>query len=73
MLKSQMKKMLITFLNINPIVVQFEFIPQSQRVILICEAVRRKMPKILPNDWILHHDNAAAHKVLYQAVSGTKI
>jgi hypothetical protein len=24
---------------------------------------RRKRPEILPNDWILHHDNAPAHKV----------
>jgi transposase len=24
----------------------------------------RKRPEILPNDWILHHDNAPAHKAL---------
>jgi hypothetical protein len=26
------------------------------------EAVCRKMPELWPNDWILHHDNAPAHK-----------
>jgi len=29
-----------------------------------CEAVHRKIPKLWPSDWILHHDNAPAHKVL---------
>jgi len=29
------------------------------------EAMRRKRPELWPNDWILHHDNAPAHKVLY--------
>jgi hypothetical protein len=28
------------------------------------ETVRRKRPELWPNDWILHHDNAPAHKVL---------
>jgi histone-lysine N-methyltransferase SETMAR len=28
------------------------------------EAVRRKRPEIRIKDWILHHDNAPAHKVL---------
>jgi hypothetical protein len=28
------------------------------------EAVHRKRPKCWHNDWILHHDNAAGHKVL---------
>jgi histone-lysine N-methyltransferase SETMAR len=26
--------------------------------------VRRKRPELWPNDWILHHDNAPAHKAL---------
>jgi hypothetical protein len=28
------------------------------------KALRRKSPKLWLNDWILHHDNAAAHKML---------
>jgi hypothetical protein len=28
------------------------------------EAMRRKRPELGPNDWILHHDNAPAHKAL---------
>jgi hypothetical protein len=28
------------------------------------EAVRRKRPKLWPNDWILQYDNAPAHKAL---------
>jgi hypothetical protein len=28
------------------------------------EAVRRKRPELWPNDWILHNDNAPAHKML---------
>jgi alpha-L-fucosidase len=28
------------------------------------EAVRRKRPELWPNDWILHHDKAPAHKTL---------
>jgi hypothetical protein len=28
------------------------------------EAVRRKRPELWPNAWILHHDNAPAHKAL---------
>jgi fatty acid-binding protein DegV len=64
--------MLITFLDIKGIA-HFEFIPQGQTVnrayyveILkwLCEAVHRKRHKLRPNDWILHHDNAPAHKAL---------
>jgi transposase len=28
------------------------------------EAVHRKRPELWPNDWILHHHNAPAHKAL---------
>jgi hypothetical protein len=28
------------------------------------EALHRERPEIWPSDWILHHDNAPAHKVL---------
>jgi hypothetical protein len=31
----------------------------------LCEAVRRERPEVWPNYWILHHDNAPAHKKLH--------
>jgi hypothetical protein len=71
MLKSQMKTMLITSFDIKG-TVHFEFIPQGQSTKLImmetlkqlCEAVHRLGPELWPKDWMLHHDNAPAHKVL---------
>jgi hypothetical protein len=30
----------------------------------LCEAVCGKRPQLWLNDWILHHDNATAHKAL---------
>jgi len=30
----------------------------------LCDAVHRKRPELWPSDWILHHDNAPAHKML---------
>jgi hypothetical protein len=72
MSKSEKQKMLIIFFDMKSIV-HFEFISQSQTVnqayyleILkrIHEAVRRKRPERLPNDWILHHDKAPARKAL---------
>jgi alpha-L-fucosidase len=68
---SQMTKMHITF-NIKG-TVHFEFIAQGQigsqafymeELEELHEALHRKRPELWPNDWILHHDSAPAHKVL---------
>jgi hypothetical protein len=67
-----MKTMLITLFDIKG-TVHFIFIPQGQKVteaycvdILkrLREAVCREGPDLWPNDWILHHDIAPAHKAL---------
>jgi hypothetical protein len=72
MLKSQMKKMPITYFDIRG-VVHFEFVQQGITVnqayyveILkwLHEAVCRKRPERWPNDWILTRDNPPTHKVL---------
>jgi hypothetical protein len=64
--------MLITFFDIKGSV-HFEFISQSQTInqayyveILkqLHEVVHRKRPELWPSDWILHHNNDAAHKSL---------
>jgi hypothetical protein len=31
----------------------------------LCEVMCRKRLKLQPTTWILHHDNASVHKVLY--------
>jgi hypothetical protein len=65
-----MKTVLIIFFDIKGNV-HFECIPHGQTLnqanymeILkrLREAVRGKRPELWPNDWILHHDNATAHK-----------
>jgi hypothetical protein len=73
MSKSQMKTMLMTFFDSKGIV-HYEFIPQGQTVnqayyVEIMKRLReavckKKRPELWPNDWILHHDKAAAHKAL---------
>ena len=54
--------------------VHYEFVPTGQTVnqvyylevlIRLREKVRRKRPELFANNsWILHHDNAPAHKAL---------
>jgi histone-lysine N-methyltransferase SETMAR len=70
--KSQIMTLLICFFNIKGIV-HLEFITQGETVnqgyyveILkwLHEAVHREGSELWSNNWILHHDNAPAHKVL---------
>jgi hypothetical protein len=72
MSESQMKTMLITFFDIKS-PVHFEFIPQDETVNQACyveilkqlhRTVFRKRHELWPSNWILHCDNAAAHKAL---------
>jgi hypothetical protein len=73
MSKSQI---LIPFLDIKGIV-HFEFIPQDQtanqayyvKILKWLHEARRERPELWPNDWILHHDNAPAHKALSSSFS----
>jgi hypothetical protein len=67
-----MRIVLITFFNKKDSI-HFIFIPQGQTanhaycvktLKWLHEAVYRERPELWPNDWILHHDNAPAHKML---------
>jgi hypothetical protein len=64
--------MLICFFDHKDIV-HFEFLEQGRTVNQHCyleilarlhEAVPQRRPELLPDAWILHHDNAPAHDVL---------
>jgi len=68
----QIKTMLVCFFDHKGIV-PYEFIAQGQTVNQQCylevvtglwECVQRKRPRLWPDKWILHHDNAPAHDVL---------
>jgi len=71
--KSNIKTMLIAFFDIDRLV-HHEFVPTGQMVnkefyktVLqcLCDAVRRHRPeKWRSGNWILHHDNAPAHRAV---------
>ena len=71
--KSNIKTMLIAFFNIDGLV-HHEFVPTGQTVYkefyktvlqLLRDTVRRHRPeKWRSCNWILHHDNAPAHKAV---------
>jgi hypothetical protein len=72
MSRSQVKTMLVRFFDRKEIV-GYEFIAQGQTVNQQCYlevltrlpvSVRRKIPGLWPDKWILHHDNAPAHDAL---------
>jgi len=72
-MKSNVKTMLIAFLDIEGLV-HHEYVPRGQTVhkkfyktVLqrLCDAVRRHRPqKWHSGNWILHHDNAPAHRAV---------
>ena len=86
MSKSKFKAMLIVFFDINGIVMT-EWVPEGQTVnqhyyltvlATLRERVRKKRPMLWKNkSWILHQDNAPAHKALsvkrYLAAKGTPV
>jgi len=71
--KSRVKTMLLTFFDIRGIA-HYEFVPAGQTVHQVYylevlgrlrEKVRWKGPELFANNsWILHHDNAPAHRAL---------
>jgi len=68
MSRSQIKTILICFLDIRGIVHR-EFIPQGQTVtavfyIEVLKRLSRVRPELAKNGWILHHDNAPAYTLL---------
>ena len=69
MSRSKLKAMLMVFFDIQGIVMA-EWVPSSQAVnqqyytevlMKLRECMRRKLPELWRNRWILHQDNAPAH------------
>jgi histone-lysine N-methyltransferase SETMAR len=72
MSRSQFKTILVCFFD-HKRIVHYEFNSEGKTVYQQCylelltrlrEPVRRKIPQIWPDKWILHHNNAPAHDAL---------
>jgi len=72
MCPSQVKTMFVCFFD-HKVIDHYEFIAQGQTINQQCylevltrlrESDRRKRPRIWPDKWILHHENAPGHDAL---------
>jgi hypothetical protein len=70
--RSQFKTILVCIFD-HKWIIHYQFIAQGQMVNQQCylevltrlqESVQSKRPKLWPDKWILHHDNAPAHDAL---------